>query len=144
MMPSPLADAAPPGLVYAYEPLRTSQAIRLLHLHPGIGDEPLIASLEAFTIDNAPPYEALSYLWGDPRLTSYIFLEKTVREPLDRFHLNISRNLHKGLLRVRNESRTRTVWADAICINQADNRERSQQVSLMGLIFSRSSRALVL
>jgi hypothetical protein len=35
------------------------------------------------------------------------------------------------------------VWADAICINQSDNQEKSKQVLLMGEIYKRASQVVV-
>ena len=118
-----------------YNPLPTIQAIRLLHLNPGAGNEPLVASLETYTIQNAPPYEAMSYAWGNP--------SPTLNITVDGFAFPIRSNLHRGLLRVRNESTMRTLWTDAICIDQANIQERSQQVSIIGLIFEGASRVLV-
>jgi len=37
----------------------------------------------------------------------------------------------------------RVVWADAICINQEDAKEKSEQVKLMGLIYSRASQVII-
>lgn len=44
-------------------------------------------------------------------------------------------NLLEGLRVFRLANQERTVWVDALCINQEDRDERSQQVGLMGLIF---------
>jgi hypothetical protein len=97
---------------------------------------PLEARLETHIVQNAPPYEAMSYAWGHPSPTLNMTLERCV--------VPIRSNLHRALLRVRNESTIRTIWADAVCINQADTEERFHQVSIMGLIFERALRVLVL
>lgn len=52
-------------------------------------------------------------------------------------------NLEKALRRMRNESQEITFWVDAICINQLDIDERSQQVELMGMIY-KSARECIL
>ena len=39
--------------------------------------------------------------------------------------------------------KSRVVWIDAICINQTDIEERSQQVEMMGLIYSKAVRNLI-
>jgi hypothetical protein len=46
-------------------------------------------------------------------------------------------------LRVRRNNRTMVVWADAICINQNDRIERSQQVSIMRAIYEGARSVLV-
>ena len=44
---------------------------------------------------------------------------------------------------LRNEAKTKVVpsvfWADAICINQQNNYEKSHQVRMMGSIYSQAS-----
>jgi len=52
-------------------------------------------------------------------------------------------NLEKALRRIRNESQARVLWVDAICINQTDDEERSQQVRIMGRIY-KSTRECIM
>lgn len=52
------------------------------------------------------------------------------------FHL--SHNLHLALLHLRSLTSPLTLWVDAICINQADLKERNAQVALMSFIFMRA------
>ena len=52
------------------------------------------------------------------------------------FHL--SHNLHLALLNLRSLTSPLTLWVDAICINQADMKERNAQVALMSFIFMRA------
>ncbi|KAN0102572.1 Heterokaryon incompatibility protein (HET) domain containing protein [Hyaloscypha variabilis] len=51
-------------------------------------------------------------------------------------------NLDVALRRFRQKFKTRTLWADAICINQADLSERSQQVSLMSTIYTKAEHVI--
>jgi hypothetical protein len=46
-------------------------------------------------------------------------------------------------LHIRFPDRRRFIWADAICINQSDLQERSQQVRLMGNIYRNAERVLI-
>jgi hypothetical protein len=55
---------------------------------------------------------------------------------LDGFQYAIGENLDAALRRVRSETSTTVVWADAVCVNQADIHERSHQVKLMAKIYA--------
>lgn len=44
---------------------------------------------------------------------------------------------------MRLKDNTRTLWVDALCINQEDNDERAHQVGLMGQIYSKSKTTLL-
>lgn len=78
-------------------------------------------------LEHAPEYEAISYAWGDPENTMPIFCNG--RE------LGVTVNLIDAFVRVRHPDRPRTLWADAVCINQGSVHERSHQVSFMGRIY---------
>lgn len=51
-------------------------------------------------------------------------------------HFAINQNLYEALQHLRSRTSNRTLWIDAICINQADESERSRQVALMGDIYT--------
>jgi Heterokaryon incompatibility protein (HET) len=57
--------------------------------------------------------------------------------------LDVTKNLHVALLYLRDHFLERTLWVDAICINQNDKKERGQQIRLMANIYSRAARVLV-
>jgi hypothetical protein len=89
--------------------------------------------------DFSPPsesqYEAISYCWGDPAPTAVIYLDgKILRLPV---------SSEKALRRVACPDRTRTVYLDAVCINQADLAERSSQVLFMADIYRHAQTTLV-
>lgn len=48
----------------------------------------------------------------------------------------ICQSSYEALQQIRDESSTRALWVDAICINQADPIERAQQVAMMGDIYT--------
>jgi hypothetical protein len=77
----------------------------------------------------------LSYVWGSE--------EKPRRICVGGNDLYITENLHTALLRLRDNSFERIIWADGICINQDDNEERSLQVQDMMNIYSRASQVTV-
>jgi hypothetical protein len=80
-------------------------------------------------------YEALSYVWGDP----------TDRQPIsiNEYELLITTNLHTALLHLRVPFLERIFWVDAICINQADDAEKGEQIRYMAEIYSKASRVVV-
>lgn len=87
------------------------------------------------SLDAHPQYEALSYAWGNPDFSRTIYANS--------FLLPVSTHLHEALLRLRRPSEKRTMWIDAICINQGDPSERSQQVGMMRSIFRSASNVVV-
>jgi hypothetical protein len=91
-----------------------------------------IGSLE----DQNTQYEALSYEWGDPNGPQYEIL-------LDGQPFTVRRNLWQALRCLRTELRERTLWVDAICINQEDVLERNHQVGMMGSIYNYASSVRV-
>jgi hypothetical protein len=52
---------------------------------------------------------------------------------------NVGRNLYRAFIRLRQPDRARTLWIDAVCINQKDMDERAQQVELMGKVYLRTT-----
>tara|TARA_R110002003_G_scaffold109_12_gene9229 strand:+ start:18658 stop:20244 length:1587 start_codon:yes stop_codon:yes gene_type:complete len=80
-------------------------------------------------------YEALSYVWGNPMSDRFIYCPKG--------KIAIAPNLGEALVHVRRTDRTRVLWVDAICIDQANVQERSHQVSIMGSIYAKAQHVLV-
>ena len=111
---------------YQYTSLDTTrQQIRLLKLkRRARGDRPPHYDLHTFDIEEAPPYKALSYRWGEPdpthsiRVNSRRFL---VRENLFRF--------------LQHHQDSQYLWIDQICIDQLNDDERNHQVNMMSQIY---------
>ncbi|KAF6829584.1 ankyrin and het domain-containing protein [Colletotrichum plurivorum] len=126
---------------YQYEPLSAPDSIRLL-LEPFASshDDILRGSLLNTTlwecdydlIDNST---ALSYVWGSG--------EKPCQILLDGQAFAITRSLHDALRDMRDGTRVRRVWADALCINQLDIPERNGQVALMRRIYSGANNTVI-
>ena len=107
---------------------------RLLRLLKGSGLE-LECELSPQSLQNVhPPYQALSYTWGSSELVECIKLN---RKPFW-----VTDNLHSALQSLRLCDRDRTLWIDAVCINQEDKLEQSQQVQQMGQIFESAEKVL--
>ncbi|KAF7555742.1 hypothetical protein G7046_g6484 [Stylonectria norvegica] len=100
--------------------------IRLVKLYPGAWDDPLKAEL--FPANKSVRYVALSYAWGNPRKLRDITVDDYLQK--------ITVNLDLALRTLRSAHRPTTLWVDALCINQEDPDDKSQQVSLMYHIFT--------
>ncbi|KAG4427692.1 hypothetical protein IFR05_016824 [Cadophora sp. M221] len=123
-----------PQRIYVYGQLPAHRTIRLLTLEAGFKHSPLRGSLQQVSIDELPRYEALSYCWGSP--------EKPRSIQLDGGTMDITESLHSALVRLRRMTKSRLIWTDALCINQNDNIEKSQQILLMPQIYSLAFRTL--
>ncbi|CAO2653288.1 Nn.00g026990.m01.CDS01 [Neocucurbitaria sp. VM-36] len=101
-------------------------------------------------------YEALSYVWGSTNNLEMILVVNNRSKNLETSTaigleysfptcttLEVTSNLHCALLHLRNEDSPRTLWIDAICINQQDAAERGDQVRRMRHIYSLASRVVV-
>ncbi|KAL1846610.1 hypothetical protein Daus18300_014201 [Diaporthe australafricana] len=112
------------------------EEFRLLVLEPASHlDSTISARLVQCRPQAAPSYDALSYVWGDQSRKTTIFLNS---KPFE-----VTINLCWALRRTRDRHETRLIWADAICINQRDLQERSQQVAMMGSIFGGARQVLI-
>jgi hypothetical protein len=120
-----------------YRHLASNHAeIRLVTIMPGEGSDPIKCTFDHTILGtNAPAYEALSYTWGSSHSVGSITLNNTP------FH--VTKNLKAALRDLRLPHTTRIVWIDAICINQADNDERGEQVQLMREIYAQAKEVIV-
>jgi hypothetical protein len=87
------------------------------------------------SLNRNPDYEALSYAWGDSKITSPVYLEGA------RSH--VTTNLEQALRHLRYEDRERILWVDALSINQQDVRERNSQVRKLRNIYMGAKGVLV-
>lgn len=132
-LPAPLGSAN-----FQYETLKSSTdkpSTRLAVLQPGTRDSSVRVKLVHKTFAEKPKYEALSYTWGRPDVVKGIKLNGT--------RVEVRENLWYALVHLRSATEERYLWIDAICINQADLEERSEQVQLMTHIYSRATKVLV-
>jgi hypothetical protein len=110
--------------------------IRLLHLYPSyFPSVPIRCSLSKEFPGDAPPYQALSYVWADECGNSQILV--------DGHPFEVTRNLELALKRIRQSTATVTLWVDAICIDQSNLAERNEQVKLMAEVYSTTERVIV-
>lgn len=119
---------------YTHAPLGTGE-IRLLDLHPGRHTDPIHCTLRKLSLADKPAYESLSYCWGTNGD------EAMVHCGLD--HIPVTRNLFSALQHLRCKEHLRTLWIDALSIDQRNLEERGQQVGMMKDIFQRSRRTVI-
>ena len=133
-------DAAAKRSPYQYRPpLPEENQIRLIRLMPS-KDKDATVECQLFNYSLNPAkgihlYEALSYVWGDAKETMSI--------TIDQCFFNVTKNLYAALLGLRDDYFDRILWADAICINQLDEREKEKQIWLMSRIYGYASRVIV-
>ncbi|KAK3113769.1 hypothetical protein LTR53_008602 [Teratosphaeriaceae sp. CCFEE 6253] len=109
--------------------------IRLIRLLPGAHNDTICIKLIICDVETAPSYDALSYVWGPG-------VDKTIIQCHDRAR-DITGTLYAALQRVRYRTQSRLIWADAICINQKSDAEKSHHVGFMDKVYARATRVLV-
>jgi hypothetical protein len=111
---------------YQYRALQDSE-FRLVRVFPErktmVKCEIIHASLE-----EPPRYVAISYAWGDAGDTRKIELEGSF--------IPVGASLYGALKALRQKVESVLVWVDALCIDQHNRDERTQQVQLMTGIYS--------
>ncbi|KAK5659884.1 hypothetical protein OQA88_13347 [Cercophora sp. LCS_1] len=110
-----------------YRPLTGSRTIRLLELSPGDARDDLKGILRHVSLDSNPSFLAISYAWGHG---SKPFTLETPDGAV-----GLTSSLCFGLKRLRHMAGSVLVWADAICIDQSNDKEKSRQIRLMPDIF---------
>ena len=97
---------------------------------------PLSGGLSTHEWDDDVTFEAISYVWGDA--------SEKVTITCNGQPLEVTVNLSRVLYSLRDAQWTsQMIWIDAICINQADEVERSSQVQLMGGIYERAQSTII-
>jgi hypothetical protein len=132
------------GSPFHYLPLESYETVRVITVLPGDEDAEIECMIQHTSLETPKPYIALSYVWGDPTVKKcirlngrpfsiaknlYAFLKQT-RDALDD-------NGFRALF-IKDGDQPMMFWVDAICINQEDLAERSQQVQCMKRIYEQS------
>lgn len=122
------------NLDYRYETLLGPQSIRLLTLHSAEDiTHPIKCSIESVDLTaEKDKYDAMSYSWGmDPDGSG-----EACSLTLNGTPFYITQNLRDGLRRIRLCKEPVRIWIDALCINQNDDPEKSDQVAMMADIYA--------
>lgn len=80
-------------------------------------------------------YEALSYEWGDQSNKAQILVDPS--------KLDVTRNRETALRDLRYEQTSRTMWIDAICVDQRNLDERNKQVSHTKSVYRHADQVLM-
>ncbi|KAH7369228.1 heterokaryon incompatibility protein-domain-containing protein [Plectosphaerella cucumerina] len=109
---------------------------RIVKLHPAtdFSDTPRI-DVEERPRASAPPYEALSYAWGTNDTGGFVLVSNR--------KVAVSETVETALRHLRLASAPRLLWIDQLCINQADDREKTHQVGQMHHVYAEAERAVV-
>ncbi|KAF4960119.1 hypothetical protein FGADI_1137 [Fusarium gaditjirri] len=117
--------------------------IRLVKLEPSPSEptsEPdrpdlLVCTIEEYIRGHSAPYTALSYVWESPDSP-----KKHVR--IDGTAVDISSTVENALRRLRFRKKPRWLWVDQLCINQANEVEKSHQVHQMHHIYREADQVI--
>lgn len=109
--------------------------IRLLCIEAGFNDAPICCRLLNTSLQASPPYEALSYTWGS--------LEQKSTITCGGFPIFVTGHLYDALRYLRKPDQERIMWIDAVCINQRDDKERTEQVGIMRQIYTKAWHVVI-
>ena len=138
---------------YEYSRLGKDQ-IRLLRLLPGPALKEVCIEIKTTSLSkaHASQYEALSYAWGSTQDPSEVNVAvvSTYKKLISKFQttnvegivgsvplrsISITKNLAEALPYLRDATKPRLLWIDAICIDQKNSKEKGEQVSRMAQIY---------
>ncbi|KAF2626522.1 HET-domain-containing protein [Macroventuria anomochaeta] len=123
---------------YKYQPVDAAKSeIRLLWV-PQKANRSSSNSGYALTtsiLDGGRDFVALSYCWGGQPLDRPITISGS--------QMFITESLDNALSSLRSKDDGFYIWADAICINQQDDNEKTWQVQLMRRIYGAATRVVI-
>jgi len=120
--------------VYCYKSLARGD-IRLFILHPGGDGDELRALVFQSSLLRSGSFQAVSYRWSSDALSHTLWTPDG--------EIKITSSLSAALHALRHRREPTVLWADAICINQRDLREKEEQIPLIPQIFQRATCVIV-
>ncbi|KAK4508207.1 hypothetical protein PRZ48_001945 [Zasmidium cellare] len=126
-----------------YQSLSTGDRLetRLLTVMPGSTEDPIECALHTVSLDNAPEYNSVSYVWGNgnERSLTHVFNPETCSS----YEISIPITAAQSIRRLRLADKPHCLWIDAVCIDQADLSERSHQVANMRRVYAKARANMV-
>lgn len=124
----------------AYTGLEPGQ-IRLLYpdIRPGREDRWFLKAVKLLDDSgtrNSLEYDALSYTWGEDQVTTFAI-------NCNDQELRVHHNLHVAFPFLARRDSQLPIWIDAVCINQVDDDEKSEQISMMRRVYEGASTVWV-
>lgn len=129
--------------VYQHQPLVSDTSIRVLDLLPSRDRDALIqCRIRQVTLGSSKinaKYEALSYVWGAR--------QGSIPIACNGEEILVTPNCRDALVYLRRPLRIRTLWIDAICVDQQDTpaavQERTKQIPMMGEVYRQAKQVVV-
>ena len=129
---------------YQYIPLPAPHYIRLLDIAHTSSDV-IELSVKVIDLNDDVQYKCLSYTWDGGKYDQVGDEWSTPNQTVlvEGQTLLIRKNLHDALAHLRLLKIDRSIWIDAISLNQADVAERNSQVSQMSRIYENAQEVVV-
>lgn len=133
---------------FRHVPIEGKRNIRVIHLDPAANcRDPICCSLKVISIDELFPEPEYQHLVGDYEALSYAWDDQIADQAIecDNQQFLVTKNVRTALQSLRYPDKMRSLWIDSICINQdkSAGKEKSDQVSMMGEIYSRAFRVVI-
>jgi len=132
---------------YQHEPLLGPDGLRILVLDPAVDSSAVLQGSiiqirrfdEIVRTNHHQRYSAVSYTWGDPNFCEDLCIHSN-DDSTPSSRLKITPTVKGMLSHLRKAYKSRSLWIDAICLNQVDSIEKAQQIPLMGEIYSQADK----
>ena len=118
-----------------YQPLPSQDSIRLLSIHEHDDVTPKAVHCTLSTYSSGIPYKALSYVCGDAGNLETLHVNSV--------QVRARSNLYHALLEISRDSSRPLLWVDALCIDQANLKERNAQVARMSKIYTNAVEVII-
>ncbi|KAF3798035.1 hypothetical protein GCG54_00003938 [Colletotrichum gloeosporioides] len=149
---------------YRHKPLSTKTCTRIIEVFPATHSTDILRCrlLEVELEEAKGSYEAVSYVWGQPKFCCQIVVidNEDAKNAEIEYSLPITQNLSEVLCRFRHTENfqgtvndrvnsdsastvPRRLWADGVCIDQGSVEEKSHHIAMMTAIYTKAKGVLV-
>jgi hypothetical protein len=103
-------------------------------------DDVVRCDLSVSNLNTDAAFVALSYTWGDAKLTEEIYVNGVSFQATVNLVAFLKRR--RELQASGDRLHTLPIWIDAICINQADTQEKNRQLPLMKYVYQKARKVV--